>query len=401
MKNKDSRLSTKDEQAPQQTSDTSKKSPFKLSIALPYINLLVILALITAVGFAGYFAWQKFEQQQQFVQNQQQQIEQLLSQQENVTSKVEKQLNQNNINQAKELKILHETIAAFLKQNKHARRDWLINETEYLIKLANHRLILANDSTTAIQALLAADNRLLQIGNPKFIPLRNALAIDVQKLRAISTVDIVGISAQLSALQLQTESLPLLTPDPKTIKQRHEEPSNISEINSWKELPTAVWQDLLTLFRIQKHNEVIKPLLLPEHRFFLIQNLKLQLEQARLAVLQQNSVLFKERTNQTILWIKKYYDSQHSLTQSVLNTLQTISDINIHVDLPDITDSLNKLALLHGKKPTVKKQKKIIKKNKPLKQKSNKNLKGKEPASSKTPKNKIEIKKSEKSAVKI
>ena len=347
---KDLRLSTNDNQETPTTKPkkAKKKKSFKIATILPYFNLLLSLVVLAGVGAAGYIAWQKFEQQHQFLHSQQQQIATLKDQQKNVNNAVEQQLQANNIAQANELKTLHETIAAFLKQNKHARRDWLVNETEYLIKLANHRLILANDIPTAIQALTAADNRLLEIGNPKFIPLRNALAVDIQQLKSVSNIDIVGISAQLAALQQQTDSLPLLTPDPKTIKQRQSEPSNISKIDSWQQLPSAIWQDLLKLFRIQKHNDVIKPLLLPEQRFFLVHNLKLQLEQARLALLSNQPTLFKNRLEQCTQWIKKYFDSQHSLSQATLETLTQLINTNISLNLPDITESLSKLNLLHS-----------------------------------------------------
>ena len=329
-------------------SKTVKKNKIgKTGIAFPIFNLALSLIIIGVVGFFGYKGWLQLEQQKNTAQTQQQQLQQLLKQQRQVSQQVEAQLQQNSLTQNNELNTIKETIAAFLKQNQHTRRDWLIAEAEYLIKLANHRLVLAHDVSTSIQALQAADSRLLEVGNPKFIPLRKALAIDIQKLNAVPKFDIVGISLKLNALQLQVESLPLATPDPKTNELRSKTESNISKADNWQQLPRAIWQDLLSLVDIQYHNEAIKPLLLPEQQFFLIQNLKLQLEQARLALLKDHPVIYKDRIKQAQKWISDYFDKKQTITQTVNQTLDELAATNITQELPDISNSLTNLQILH------------------------------------------------------
>lgn len=327
----------------------------KSTHALPLFNLVLSVAIISATAFAAYKGWQQIQNQQSLIQTQQQQLQQITSTQAQVSQGVQNQLQHNTLVQNTELTTLKETIAAFLKQNQLSRRDWLIAEAEYLIKLANHRLVLAHDVPTSIQALQAADERLLEVGNPKFIPLRKALAVDIQKLNAVPQLDIVGISLKLNALQQQVETLPLITPDPKTIEQRSKAESHVSKADSWQQLPRAIWQDLLKLVHIQQHNEAIKPLLLPEQHFFLVQNLKLQLEQARLALLNQHPVIYKDRIQQAQQWISLYFDKQHSLTQTVNSALTKLADTSITQNLPDISNSLTNLQLLNpGNKHLIK-----------------------------------------------
>ena len=221
------------------TKAVKKNKIGKPGIAFPIFNLALLLMIIGVVGFFGYKGWLQLEQQKNTAQTQQQQLQQLLQQQRQVSKQVEAQLQQNSLTQNNELNTIKETISAFLKQNQHTQRDWLIAEAEYLIKLANHRIVLASDVSTGIQALQAADDRLLEVGNPKFIPLRKALAIDIQKLNAVPKLDIVGISLKLNALQLQIESLPLATPDPKTNEQRSKTKSNISKADNWQQFATG------------------------------------------------------------------------------------------------------------------------------------------------------------------
>ncbi len=392
----------KQEQTKKEAPSHKVKKQKKTGFSFLNLNTLLSIVIIIAVGFISYTGWQKINQQQSLITAQQQQLEQIRQQQIQVSGQVQKQLQQNTLAQNTELTTLKETIAAFLKQNQHSRRDWLIAEAEYLIKLANHRLVLVGDVATSIHALRAADERLREVGNPRFIPLRQALAFDIQQLNSVPVIDIVGLSLQLNAIQKQIEALPLKTPDPQTIEQKNQQATQLSQADGWKKIPAAIWQDLLKLFQIQTHNERIQPLLSPEHRFFLVQNLKLQLEQARLALLNNQPVIYKDRIQQAQQWIKRYFDNQHSLSQAVNKNLAELSQIKLNVALPDISSSLTTLQLLNSdkRKPAKSKSsiKKPLQKNKAKKNKAPK----KKPVESRTPnkapevKNKTQIDKSEK-----
>jgi len=346
----------KKEVAKHKASTTKKNNTSFLNI-----NSLVSLFIIIALGFISYIGWKKITQQNTLLNSQQQQLEQLLSQQSQVTDQVKNQLQQNNLAQQQEFSTLKETLTAFLKQNQHSRRDWLVAEAEYLIKLANHLLVLAHDVPTSIYALRAADERLRDVGNPKFIPLRQALAIDIQKLESLPRVDIVGLSLTLNAIQKQLEALPLKTPDPKTIEQKNQHASELTQAESWQQIPLAIWKDLLKLFKVQTHTELPQPLLAPEHRFFLVQNLKLQLEQARLALLKNQPIIYKDRVQQAQQWINRYFEAEHPLSKSINENLIQLAQIKLNVNLPEIFGSLNKLQLINSS------NKKLLLKNKPSK----------------------------------
>ncbi|MBN4080286.1 uroporphyrinogen-III C-methyltransferase [Beggiatoa alba] len=325
--------------------DTKTK---KIGGAFINFNTLLSLVIILATGLISYVGWQKISVQKSLIQIQQQQLAQILATQNQLSNQVQNQLQRNSLAQNSELSILKQTITAFIKQNKHSRRDWLVAEAEYLIKLASHRLLLASDVATSIAALRAADERIHEIGNPKFIPLRQALAFDIQQLQTSSRIDFVGLSLKLNALLKHIDALPLKTPDPETIKQRNTPQTQLTQIDNWQQLPSTIWQDLLNLFHIQKYNTTVQALLSPEHRFFLLQNLKLQLEQARLALLNNQPIIYKDRIHQAQQWIMQYFDNQHSLTTSVLETLSTLENTDINIVLPDISSSLTKLQLLQA-----------------------------------------------------
>ncbi len=244
-----------------------------------------------------------------------------------------------------------EAVGELLKANRHLRQDWLVAEAEYLVNLASHRLILAQDTRTAITSLEAADDRLREAGDPSLIVLRKALAEDINNLKAVALPDIAGLSLKLNALVQDVDDLPLLTPEPETAAQRQTGPAR-PPVDNWKELPAAMWEDMKKLVIIRDHQGPIKPLLSPEQRFFLSQNLKLQLEQARLALLTGENDVYQERLDTAQGRISNWFDPESNRTIHMMNQLKELAAVNVQPSLPELTRSYQAFQAYHAKQDT-------------------------------------------------
>jgi len=237
-------------------------------------------------------------------------------------------------------KQLSQAFRDLLKANRHLKQDWLISEAEYLVNLAGQRLGLMRDVKTAISALKAADSRLRETGNPDLIAIRKALAKDINELESIQQADLTGLSLKLNAMLSDIDRLKLLTPKPdESILQ--EQPKESAKVTNWKELPAAMWRDIKKLIVIREHQDPIKSLLSPEQLFFLSQNLKLQLEQARLAMLSGETQIYIERINTAKTWIDKWFDPQDIKTQKLQAQLDDLLKQNIHPQLPSLRNSFS------------------------------------------------------------
>jgi len=239
---------------------------------------------------------------------------------------------------------LTDYIQVLRDKNQHLRKDWLLMEAEYLIQLSNYRLLFERDINTAIAALESADVRLRDTGDPGILSVRKVIAEAVHALKQVPQADLAGLSLTLSAINKDIEKLPLSTPDPKS---KQNEDTQVSEetkhVQSWSELPAAMWRDLKSLVVIRDHEAPIQPLLSPEERFFLVENLRLQIEQARLAMLSGQAKVYQERLATTIGWIEKHFDKQAAVTKSTLDTLKQMQAESIAPGLPDITNTYHAL----------------------------------------------------------
>ena len=87
------------------------------------------------------------------------------------------------------------------------RKDWLLAEAEYLLRLANQRLIMAGDVVAATALLNSADSILLELDEVSLHSARAAVATDLAALRAVPKVDVEGLYLRLAALIEQVQHL--------------------------------------------------------------------------------------------------------------------------------------------------------------------------------------------------
>ena len=296
--------------------------------------LLVLLIVLAGAGAAGYYGVILFKQQaarldalatqQVQLQNQNAQLKSHLSDRLQTLSKQQAEL-------ANAIEVLRE-------KNQFVRKDWLVMEAEYLLQLANYRLLFERDINTAIVALDTADARLRDTGDPSLIAVRKAIADSIQALKAVPQADLAGLSLKLSAITQAIDSLPLNTPDPRSKAQEQQHvPGETRQVKSWSELPAAIWHDLKSLIIIRDHTQPVEPMIAPDQRFFLLENLRLQIEQARLAMLSGHAEVYKERIGTAIKWIETYFDKTAPQTQAMLTTLQELQASAIAPPLPDIS----------------------------------------------------------------
>lgn len=79
------------------------------------------------------------------------------------------------------------------------------------------------------------------------------------------------------------------------------------------------------------------PLIAPEEEFFLAQNLALQIEAARLAVLREDGAIFQDSLNMALEWIDSYFETGDERVAKVVDELRTLQKVELHPYVPDVS----------------------------------------------------------------
>ncbi len=306
--------------------------------------LLTLLTLTIAVSssYGIYWLWQQGLTETRRLGQQGEELSNKITalQQQNKQSD---QINQSKRNALKtQLNEEFTDLVDSLRQQKQPEREpnWLLAEAEYLIQIADHRLQLAGDIDTAISAMMLADERLYALSDPRVLSVRRQLKNDINQLRALPKLDLVGVSLSLSSLQHSVTQLPLNRLGKQDSLEQKLKDSVEKDASSWTGFLDAVIstiRGLVTVRRVMDNTLAVVP---PEQSAYLLQNLALKLESARYALLTKDEVLFHQSLQFVSDWLTRYFDQHNSAVQAVQSSLQEMIALKLVPDLPNVGVSL-------------------------------------------------------------
>lgn len=263
-----------------------------------------------------------------------------------------RQLQAGNVTQTEEMATLQERLSDSIRQleagTQRTDTDWRLAEAEYLLRLANQRVLMEKRSEGALSLLQSTDEILRDLDSVSVYHLRQAVASDIAKLEAVPRLDTQGTYLRLVALIERAADLPTLT-----LKQQKQLPELIDNVlteQTNEETQTAIKEGfanamakLESLIVIQHHESSIEPLLSPEEGFYLRQNIQLLLEQSQLALLRQQQGIFNASIQRAQDLLTRYFDTDNHTVSVMASSLNELKSLDVSPVMPDISNSLKTL----------------------------------------------------------
>ena len=240
-------------------------------------------------------------------------------------------------------------LEALYQELSRNRDEWQLAEIEQVLAIAQQQLQLSGNVRAALLALQLAESRLARADRPQFLPVRRALARDIERLRAVPGLDLSGISLKLDSLVAAVDALPLAFDErtPKLADERAPQPgadkegkATGAEDGFFARFGAEVWRELRQLVVVRKVESPEPPLLPPAQAYFVRENLKLRLLNARIAVLTRDEAGFREDLRVSQAWIRRYFDTRSKSAQGVLAQLRQLSSTSITFEPPTLAESL-------------------------------------------------------------
>lgn len=234
---------------------------------------------------------------------------------------------------------LEGSVASLAGVSEGARDAWILAESEYYMQIANAQLQLANNPHLASLALRMADERIVQLANPALTDVRRAISDELASLDVMEKPDIEGATLTLASLARVVDSLPVAGHEDAEEEAPAVDPDQSGLSRAWSSVKNA----LSGLVKVTPPEQAKLVQLSPDAEFFLRNNIALQLQSARLALLRGEQAIFEQTLDDTSALLKEYFDADSA---SVTGALETIAEIRGHVfttATPDISESLRLL----------------------------------------------------------
>jgi uroporphyrin-3 C-methyltransferase len=238
-------------------------------------------------------------------------------------------------------------LEALYKERSQDRDETVLAEIEQMVFTASEQLQLAGNVRVALIALENADKRLQRLNRPQLADLRQIINRDIDRLRALPSVDTVGISVKLDNLIAAVDDMPLAM----EMRPPQPAPAAAGSGGRWLQLGREMWQQVRGLVRIQDMNKSDVAVLTPNESYFLRQNLKLRLLDARIALLAHDETTYRSDLDAAHRWLERYYDASDKTVTNAEARLQRLARTAIAVKLPDLSATLEAVRnykLTHG-----------------------------------------------------
>lgn len=252
-----------------------------------------------------------------------------------------------------------------------------LSEVEEVLSTASQQLQLAGNVQGALIALQNADKNLSRSDKPQFIIVRRAIASDIEKLKALPTLDVTGIAVRLDSVIGQIDSMPLLSDEkpvagvsqpsnqappgskakpavnPNIAKSQAATDAAVSDWKNrvhdlWQSWSSEMWTEISQLIRVRTVATPDALLLSPTQAYYARENLKLRLLNARLGLLSRNESAFRSDLIAAQETIAKYFDTRAKQTQTVQTMLKQVQNSNLSITMPAL-DSPTAIRTYKGK----------------------------------------------------
>jgi len=187
-----------------------------------------------------------------------------------------------------------------------------------------------------------ADQRINELNNPEFLPLRQLIHQDIEALKLMPVLNTEEVILTLMAMEKQLKSLPLAMikiPESTSIDEKFE---LTEDTKDWRSNLTKTWHKFLADFiTVSRRTANVEPLMSPQYQQNLRENLALKLQLAQWAATKQDDKLYKTTITDIQLWFIEYFDMDTPINQEFNNGLQSLSLEVIAYDYNNKLSSLN------------------------------------------------------------
>lgn len=247
------------------------------------------------------------------------------------------------------------------------RDDWQRAEIERSLEVASEQLQLTGNVSGALATLQTIDARLATVDKPQFRAMRRAVARDIAKLKAMPAVDLSGAAIRLDdaingidALPLVSSAAPLESGQAAPASRgrparpgKGAVPASASAASPaaesgwsagvrawWSRLWHDVRSELGQIVQVRRVDQTDALLLSSDQAWFLRENLKLWLMNARLALLSRNEAVFRADLGRADTLLARYFDTQSPRVVAEQTLLQQARASVGALEVPTLADSL-------------------------------------------------------------
>jgi uroporphyrin-3 C-methyltransferase len=256
-----------------------------------------------------------------------------------------------------------------IQSMSRSRDENVVGDIEAAIRVALQQTQITGSAEPLVATLKQADERLLRYKQPRMEGVRRAVARDLDRVKAVSVVDVSTLTIKLDEVVRMADELPLVSGGDATTSPREERRADAAakerervlqlqreqaaaaaegklslwwwqatqQLSSWT---GVAWGEARTLLRVTRIAHPEAALVSPDQSFFLRENLKLRLLNARLALLSRQFDTAQSDLRDSQEMLNRYFDTRSRKVTGVAELLRQVAGQSRQVTVPRPDDTL-------------------------------------------------------------
>ncbi|MFZ9284363.1 MAG: uroporphyrinogen-III C-methyltransferase [Burkholderiaceae bacterium] len=262
-----------------------------------------------------------------------------------------------------------------------SRDENLLADIEAALRIAQQQAALTGSLEPLLAALRQADERLARHNQPRLERVRRAVLRDLERVRGVSQVDVATLVIRLDEVARQVDDLPLVAvahalqsaapsvaaeqavPASGPASPKTEAPAaagaGTGAGSGWSDVfgrtagwvaqgVAKAWGEVRSLIRITRIDAPESVLVSPDQQFFLRENLKLRLLNARLALLSRQFDVAQSDLRDAQRTLERYFDPSSRRVVGVVDLVRQVGQLSRQVSLPRPDETLAALAAVNS-----------------------------------------------------
>lgn len=263
-----------------------------------------------------------------------------------------------------EVAIQRSQLEDLMQSLSRSRDENMLVDIDAGIRVAMQQTAITGSAEPLIAMLKQADERLMRSEQPRLEGIRRSIARDLDRVKAVGLTDIPTLTIKLDEAARMVDELPLLANalprsaagkvKPLVAPAAASVPGNAASAPStpwwqtwnggWSAITERMWSEAKSLIRVTRIDHPEAMLLAPDNAFFVRENLKLRLLNARLALLSRQFETTQSDLQLVQIALDRYFDRSARSTVLLSQLLNQVAAQSREVNVPKPDDTLAAVA---------------------------------------------------------
>ena len=255
-------------------------------------------------------------------------------------------------------------IEELLQSVSRSRDENVVADVEAAVRVALQQSALTGSAEPLVATLKQADERLARYNQPRLERVRRAVNRDLDRVKALGLIDISSLTVRLDEAVRLVDELPLLAvaetrgkaaaaARPTPAGASAPAPAAAGSANTgwqgralqwWQDSGSRVGNEIRSLVRVTRIDHPEAMLIAPEQQFFVRENLKLRLLNARLALLSRQFEIAQSDIRDAQTALDRYFDRGSKRVAAIIDLLRQVSAQARQTGVPRPDETLAALA---------------------------------------------------------